>query len=147
MGYTGEFIKPKSRKGKFNEYGFRWLNCDGGTVFRNSLSDLPDLMLLTHFGGSKLLEAFQDATFTAETVRTFSQPIELFTQFIQQISTIREVVVSHHEPSDGFPGMCIRVASGSGWLLGGFENSLLAASCLIIDHPHTTNHAENYPRV
>jgi hypothetical protein len=78
MGYTGEFIKPKSCKGKFNEYEFRWLNCNGGAVFRNSLSDLPDLMLLTHFGGSKLLEAFQDTTFTAETVHTFSQPIELF---------------------------------------------------------------------
>jgi hypothetical protein len=28
----------------------------------------------------------------------------------------REVVVSHHEPSDGFSGMCIRVASGRRWL-------------------------------
>ncbi|KAJ7354129.1 hypothetical protein DFH08DRAFT_804054 [Mycena albidolilacea] len=55
--YPGELIQPKPHKGKFNEYEFRWPNCDGGAVFRSSLSDLPALMLRTHFGGRKFLEA------------------------------------------------------------------------------------------
>ncbi|KAJ7879768.1 hypothetical protein B0H14DRAFT_2566618 [Mycena olivaceomarginata] len=88
MGYPGEFIQPKPHKGKFNEYEFRWPNCDGGTVFRSPLSDLPALMLRTHFGGRKFLEAFRDATLTAKMVRIFSQPIELFPRFIPHISTV-----------------------------------------------------------
>ncbi|KAJ7717180.1 hypothetical protein B0H14DRAFT_2643679 [Mycena olivaceomarginata] len=66
MGYPGEFIQPKPHKEKFNEYKFRWLNCDGGVVFHSSLSDLLAPMLDTHFGSRKFLEAFRDVTLTAK---------------------------------------------------------------------------------
>jgi hypothetical protein len=88
MGYPGQFIQPKPHKEKFNEYEFRWPNCESGAVFCSSLSDLLALMLRTHFGGCKFLEAFRDVTLTAKMVRIFSQPIELFPRFIPQISTV-----------------------------------------------------------
>ncbi|KAJ6543451.1 hypothetical protein DFH09DRAFT_1088886 [Mycena vulgaris] len=67
LWYPAEFIQHhKQRKGKFNEYEFRWSNCNDGTVFHSSLSDLPVLMLRTHFRGRKFLEEIQDVTLTAE---------------------------------------------------------------------------------
>jgi hypothetical protein len=59
-------------------------------VFHSSLSDLSALLLFcTHFGSRKYLEAFQDATLTAEMVCIFSHTIELFPRFIPQNGTIR----------------------------------------------------------
>ncbi|KAJ7711938.1 hypothetical protein B0H14DRAFT_2645536 [Mycena olivaceomarginata] len=63
------------RKGKFNDYEFRWPNCDSGAVFHSSLSDLSALLLFcNHFGSRKYLEAFQDATLTAEMNGTIRLP-------------------------------------------------------------------------
>ncbi|KAF7354491.1 hypothetical protein MVEN_01138400 [Mycena venus] len=75
LWYPAEFIQHhKQRKGKFNEYEFRWSNCNDGTVFHSSLSDLPVLMLRTHFRGRKFLEEIQDVTLTAEMIGTIRLP-------------------------------------------------------------------------
>ncbi|KAJ6540032.1 hypothetical protein DFH09DRAFT_1090037 [Mycena vulgaris] len=75
LWYPAEFIQHhKQRKGKFNEYEFRWSNCNDGTVFHSSLTDLPILMLRTHFRGRKFLEEIQDVTLTAEMIGTIHLP-------------------------------------------------------------------------
>ncbi|KAJ6565207.1 hypothetical protein DFH09DRAFT_1081864 [Mycena vulgaris] len=75
LWYPADFIQHhKQRKGKFNEYEFRWSNCNDGTVFHSSLSDLPVLMLRTHFRGRKFLEEIQDVTLTAEMIGTIHLP-------------------------------------------------------------------------
>ncbi|KAJ7851230.1 hypothetical protein B0H14DRAFT_2581469 [Mycena olivaceomarginata] len=76
------------RKGKFNDYKFRWLNCDGSMVFRSLLSDLLALILLrTHFSGLNTSKC--SGMLTAEMVHISSQAIELFPWFIPQNGTIR----------------------------------------------------------
>ncbi|KAJ7318307.1 hypothetical protein DFH08DRAFT_819914 [Mycena albidolilacea] len=77
LWYPAQFIQHhRDRKGKFNEYEFRWSNCNDGTIFHSILSDMPVLILRTHFRGRKFLEEIRDVSLTAK-------------MFNPQIGTIR----------------------------------------------------------
>jgi hypothetical protein len=72
LWYPAQFIQHhKDRKGKFNEYEFRWSNCNDGTIFHSILSDMPVLILRTHFRGRKFLEEIRDVSLTAKMVRIY----------------------------------------------------------------------------
>ncbi|KAJ7283204.1 hypothetical protein C8J57DRAFT_1675521 [Mycena rebaudengoi] len=73
--YPARFIEHhKNRKAAFNEYELRWLECNDGTVYYSSFSNLPVLMLRTIYRSRKFLKEVQDVQITENQIGNICLP-------------------------------------------------------------------------
>ncbi|KAJ7864260.1 hypothetical protein B0H14DRAFT_3604269 [Mycena olivaceomarginata] len=60
------FSTTNTAKESSTSTSFGWSNCNDGTVFHSSVSDLPVLILRSNFHSRKFLQEIQDVTLTAD---------------------------------------------------------------------------------
>lgn len=72
LWYPARFIQRYQRRAnRFNEYEFQWLECTDGTLYSSDDSNLPVLMLRTHYRSRKFLKEIAEVRLTEKQVKSF----------------------------------------------------------------------------
>ncbi|KAJ7604281.1 hypothetical protein DFH06DRAFT_1151258 [Mycena polygramma] len=75
LWYPAQFIQHHRRRpNQFNEYEFRWLACNDGTLYISGDSMLPVLMLQTNFRSRKFLQEIREVQLAEEQIGQIRLP-------------------------------------------------------------------------
>ncbi|KAJ7608527.1 hypothetical protein DFH06DRAFT_1148902 [Mycena polygramma] len=74
LWYPAQFIQHHRRRpNQFNEYEFRWLACNDGTLYISGDSILPVLMLQTNFRSRKFLQEIREVQLAEEQLENLAE--------------------------------------------------------------------------
>ncbi|KAJ7885633.1 hypothetical protein B0H13DRAFT_1889491 [Mycena leptocephala] len=100
LWYPARFIQRYQRRAnRFNEYEFQWLECNDGTLYSSDDSNLPVLMLRTHYRSRKFLKEIAEVRLTEKQNPTLTA---IFDAAFPQVALILAVWDEKHPAIESF---------------------------------------------